>query len=162
MYAALYAYDGGVINVGGDSTKSVIITSTSDGINAVNHKGAAFVSVKASESVSIVSDTFALWAQNGTQSTQAPESHSSITVEAPTISIEGKEEAIVAFSNGEINVTGNATIKGGSALIDTRGYASVNINRDNSNATTVLEGDIVFETPNVEGGDSNFLSLIHI
>ncbi len=156
MYAALYAYDGGVINVGGDSTKSVIITSTSDGINAVNHKGAAFVSVKASESVSIVSDTFALWAQNGTQSTQAPESHSSITVEAPTISIEGKEEAIVAFSNGEINVTGNATIKGGSALIDTRGYASVNINRDNSNATTVLEGDIVFETPNVEGGDSNF------
>ena len=158
MYAALYAYNGGVINVGGDSTKSVIITSTSDGINAVNleKKGAAFVSVKASESVSIVSDTFALWAQNGTQSTQAPESHSSITVEAPTISIEGKEEAIVAFSNGEINVTGNATIKGGSALIDTRGYASVNINRDNSNATTVLEGDIVFETPNVEGGDGNF------
>lgn len=158
MYAALYAYNGGVINVGGDSTKSVIITSTSDGINAVNleKKGAAFVSVKASESVSIVSDTFALWAQNGTQSTQAPESHSSITVEAPTISIEGKEEAIVAFSNGEINVTGNATIKGGSALIDTRGYASVNINRDNSNATTVLEGDIVFETPNVEGGNGNF------
>lgn len=75
-------------------------------------KGSGFVSVKASESVSIVSDTFALWAQNGTQSTQAPESHSSITVEAPTISIEGKEEAIVAFSNGEINVTGNATIKG--------------------------------------------------
>lgn len=36
MYAALYAYNGGVINVGGDSTKSVIITSTSDGINAVN------------------------------------------------------------------------------------------------------------------------------
>ena len=82
MYAALYAYNGGVINVGGDSTKSVIITSTSDGINAVNleKKGAAFVSVKASESVSIVSDTFALWAQNGTQSTQAPESHSSIAV----------------------------------------------------------------------------------
>lgn len=65
MYAALYAYNGGVINVGGDSTKSVIITSTSDGINAVNleKKGAAFVSVKASESVSIVSMTLsALWA----------------------------------------------------------------------------------------------------
>ena len=105
--------------------------------------------------MSIVSDTIALWAQNGTQSTQAPESHSSITVEAPTISIEGKEEAIVAFSNSEINVTGNATIKGGSALIDARGNASVNINRDNSNATTVLEGDIVFETPNVGGGNSN-------
>jgi len=157
MHAALYAYDGGVINVGGDSTKSVIITSTSGGIDAIRHdpKGAAFVSVKASESVSIVSDTFALWAQNGTESTQAPESHSSITVEAPTISIEAKKQAIVAFSNAEINITGNATIKGGSALIDTRGYASVNINRDNSNATTVLEGDIVFETPNVEGGVSN-------
>ena len=47
-YAALHAYDGGVINVGGDSTKSVIITSTSDGINAINHKGAAFVYVKSS------------------------------------------------------------------------------------------------------------------
>ena len=159
--SALGAYGGGVINVGGDSTKSVIITSTSYGIDALDHlednveKGPAFVSVKASESVSIVSGTVALWAQNGTQSTQAPESHSSITVEAPTISIEGKEGAIFAYSNSEINVTGNATIKGGSALIEARGNASVNINRDNSNATTVLEGDIVFATPNVEGGNSN-------
>ena len=159
--SALGAYGGGVINVGGDSTKSVIITSTSYGIDALDHlgdnveKGPAFVSVKASESVSIVSGTVALWAQNGTQDPQAPKSHSSITVEAPTISIEGKEAAIFAFSNSEINVTGNATIKGGSALIDARGNASVNINRDNSNATTVLEGDIVFATPNVEGGNSN-------
>ncbi len=156
-YAALYAYNGGRISVGGDSTKSVVITSTSDGINAVNLKrqGAAFVSVKASELISIVSDTYAIWGQNGTQQTQAPESHSTITIEAPSINIEGKDEAIVAFSNSEINIKGDATIKGGTNLIDTRGYASVNINRDNSNATTVLQGDIVFETPNVEGGDGN-------
>ncbi len=156
-YAALYAYNGGIINVGGDVTRSVLITSTSDGINAVNlqSKGAAYVSVKASESVSILSDTYALWAQNGTQSTQAPESHSSITIDALAINIEGKKTAIIAFSNGEINIVGNATIKGTGSLIDTRGFASVNINKDNPNATTVLQGDIKFETPNVEGGESN-------
>ena len=156
-YAALYAYNGGQISVGGDSTKSVVINSTSDGIHAINLKqqGAGIVSVKASESISITSDTYAIWGQNGTQLTQAPESHSTITIEAPSISIEGKEEAIVAYSNSEINIKGNATIKGGTNLIDTRGYASVNINKDNSNATTVLQGDIVFETPNVDGGDGN-------
>lgn len=71
-----------------------------------------------------------------------------ISLNGENININAKNYGLVAFSGSELNVNGNLVVNVVNAknAIDTRGNAIININTDGKH-TTVLNGDIVFETP---------------
>ncbi len=107
--------------------------------------------------------TFALHVQNNTQiangSDDFPENPASVNINAENIVINSKGLGISAFSNGQMNVYGNLVVNAKNA-IDTRGNATIKINTDGKH-TTVLNGDIVFETPYREGKPENSGNLIN-
>ena len=71
-----------------------------------------------------------------------------ISLNGENINLKSKEYGLVAFSGSKLNVNGNLVVNVVNAknAIDTRGNAIININTDGKH-TTVLNGDIVFETP---------------
>lgn len=76
-----------------------------------------------------------------------------ISLNGENININAKNYGLVAFSGSELNVNGNLVVNVVNAknAIDTRGNAIININTDGKH-TTVLNGDIVFETPYTDSG----------
>lgn len=104
---------------------------------------------------------FALHVQNGTQAgdEDTPENAASVDINAENIVINGTDLGISAFSNGQMNINGNLTVNAINA-IDTRGNATININTDGKH-TTVLNGDIVFETPYTPDKPQNSGNLIN-
>ena len=101
----------------------------------------------------------AIWIQNITQLETAPDGAASVTLNADNININSGNLGIVAFSNSQVNINGDLTVDADHA-IDTRGNATININTDGAH-TTVLNGDIVFETPNTPGNPQNSGNLIN-
>ena len=101
----------------------------------------------------------AIWIQNITQYETAPKGAASVTLNADNININSGNLGIVAFSNSQVNINGDLTVDADHA-IDTRGNATININTDGAH-TTVLNGDIVFETPNTPGNPQNSGNLIN-
>ena len=102
---------------------------------------------------------FALHVQNNTQTDIAPEDAAAVDINADNITINGTDLGISAFSNGQMNINGNLVVNADHA-IDTRGNATININTDGAH-TTVLNGDIVFETPNTPSDPQNSGNLIN-
>lgn len=102
---------------------------------------------------------FALHVQNNTQTETAPSNAASVDINANNIVINGSDLGISAFSNGQMNVNGNLVVNATNA-IDTRGNATININTDGQH-TTVLNGDIVFETPNTPSDPQNSGNIIN-
>lgn len=88
-------------------------------------------------------DAPAVWVQNS----------GSVSLNGENININAKNYGLVAFSGSELNVNGNLVVNVVNAknAIDTRGNAIININTDGKH-TTVLNGDIVFETPYTDSG----------
>ena len=76
-----------------------------------------------------------------------------ISLNGENININAKNYGLVAFSGSELNVNGNLVVNVVNAknAIDTRGNVIININTDGKH-TTVLNGDIVFETPYTGSG----------
>ena len=76
-----------------------------------------------------------------------------ISLNGENININAKNYGLIAFSGSELNVNGNLVVNVVNAknAIDTRGNAIININTDGKH-TTVLNGDIVFETPYTGSG----------
>lgn len=76
-----------------------------------------------------------------------------ISLNGENININAKNYGLIAFSGSELNVNGNLVVNVVNAknAIDTRGNAIININTDGKH-TTVLNGDIVFETPYTDSG----------
>lgn len=115
------------------------------------------------------SNTFGIHVQNNTQLGIDDESYkdtiknaASITINADKIDVTNKNVSglgLSAFSNGQMNITGNLTVTAEHA-IDVRGNSTVNIN-ENGEHSTVLNGDIVFETPNTPGDPQNSGNLIN-
>lgn len=105
------------------------------------------------------SGVYAVLVQNGTDTGQAPENTASLTLKADQITINGDYAGLMAFSHGRLDVEGNLTVNAMNA-IDTRGNATININTS-GNYTTVLNGDIVFETPNSPGDSQNSGKIIN-
>lgn len=103
--------------------------------------------------------TGAVWVQNSTQSQIAPEGASSVSLTADNINVNAPKLGLVAFSNGQLDVNGNLVVNAEHA-IDTRGNATININTDGVH-TTVLNGDIVFETPNTPSDPQNSGNIIN-
>ncbi len=90
-------------------------------------------------------DATALQVQNNTQESTAPDNASSVAVEADNITVTSDHIGIASWSNGQMNINGNLTVNAKNAL-DVRGHSTTNINTE-GNHSTVLNGDIVFETP---------------
>lgn len=105
------------------------------------------------------SGVYAVFVQNGTDTGSAPENTASLTLKADRITINGDYAGLMAFSHGHLDVEGNLTVNAMNA-IDTRGNATININT-RGNYTTVLNGDIVFETPNSPDDSQNSGKIIN-
>lgn len=138
------AKSGAHLTIGNEKTDKITITSGDDGIRAI--KG--YVSLNANE-VSIdckaEAGSAAIWLQNNTEDKDAPANPASVTIKAEKIDLRGNEFGVVAYSNGQLTLNGDTTITGKNAL-DVRGHSTTNINTDGKHST-VLNGDIVFETP---------------
>lgn len=78
----------------------------------------------------------AVWAQGG----------GFISLNGENINIKAEKYGLVAFSEGKLDINGNLVVNVKNNAIDTRGNAIININTYGKH-TTVLNGDIVFETP---------------
>lgn len=163
----------GVLVIGDkDHTESVEINGGSkDGLfirrNDASLKGEMKVEIKATDSIKINCDATSgyagIWLQNNTEQYPRPENVATLNLEADNIEITSKGLALAAFSNSELNINGNLNIDSGEVAIDTRGNALININQgvDNENNTTVINGDIVFETPNSPGDAQNSGKIIN-
>lgn len=138
------ANTGAHLTIGNDKTDKITITSGDDGIRAIQ----GYVSLNAKE-VSIdckaESGSAAIWLQNNTETESAPANAASINIKADKIDLKGNQFGVVAYSNGQLTLNGDTTITGKNAL-DVRGHSTTNINTE-GNHSTVLNGDIVFETP---------------
>lgn len=138
------AKSGAHLTIGNEKTDKITITSGDVGIEAI--KG--YVSLNANE-VSIdckaEAGSAAIWLQNNTEDKDAPANPASVTIKAEKIDLRGNEFGVVAYSNGQLILNGDTTITGKNAL-DVRGHSTTNINTDGKHST-VLNGDIVFETP---------------
>lgn len=135
---------GAHLTIGNEKTDKITITSGNDGIRAI--KG--YVSLNANEvSIDCKAETgsAAIWLQNNTEDKDAPANPASVTIKAEKIDLRGNEFGVVAYSNGQLTLNGDTTITGKNAL-DVRGHSTTNINTDGKHST-VLNGDIVFETP---------------
>lgn len=88
-------------------------------------------------------DAPAVWGEGG----------GSVSLNGENINVKAKNYGLVAFSGSKLNVNGNLVVNVVNAknAIDTRGNAIININTDGKH-TTVLNGDIVFETPYTGSG----------
>ena len=146
---AVAAYDGGTINLGNENTDSVEVNGNFSGIIALAKNSKVNV---VSKKIVVNSTDFGVHVQNNTEETTAPDGAASIKLKADEITVNSKSLGLSAFSNGQMDVNGNLTVTAENA-IDVRGYSTMNINTDGKH-TTVLNGDVVFETPN-EPGNAN-------
>lgn len=92
----------------------------------------------------------AVWVQNS----------GSVSLNGENININAKNYGLVAFSEGELDINGNLVVNVKNNAIDTRGNAIININTDGKH-TTVLNGDIVFETPAYPNSGNSSGSIIN-
>lgn len=104
------------------------------------------------------SSTFGIHVQNNSQTPEAPGNTAFVKVEADTITINGGEIGVSAYSNGKIDLTGDLTVTAKHA-IEARGNSTININQDGKHKT-VLTGDIVFGTPATSDDSQNSGNLI--
>lgn len=109
------------------------------------------------DSVSVTAtgeDASALQVQNNTELGDAPANASRVAIDADNITVTSDVIGIASWSNGQMNIKGNLTVKAKNAL-DVRGHSTTNINTE-GNHSTVLNGDIVFETPwTLDAGSNN-------
>ena len=99
-----------------------------------------------------------IWVQNNTQANPNSGDSAKVTVKAENTTIKAST-GIIAFSNSQVTINSNLTIDATNA-IDTRGNSIVNINTDGKHST-VLNGDIVFETPATPEDSQNSGNLIN-
>lgn len=136
---------------GSENTEKINIDAGDDGIRIIR----GYADIKAKEiNFNIRADgCAAIWLQNNTEDDIAPVDAASAKLTADKITINATDRGLVAYSNGQMAVNGDLTIDAPIAL-DVRGVSTVNINAD-GNHKTVLNGDIVFETPNSPGDAQN-------
>ena len=104
-------------------------------------------------------NAFGVYVGNTSDEKVAPDNTATMNINADSIEINSSEIGIGAFSNGQMNINGNLIVNAKNA-IDTRCYATINVNADGKHKT-VLNGDIVFETPATPDDKSNSSEIIN-
>ena len=155
----------GNLTIGSDITEKVSVTSSGDmGIFVAEPNCKAVISSKVFTVVMSgeKEEQYAIHVRNTTQTEIAPDKASSLDIVADKIYISNESKGglgLSAFSNGQLNVSGDLVVNADHA-IDTRGYATINVNTDGKHST-VLNGDIVFETPNTPEDPQDSGNLIN-
>lgn len=159
----------GTVVVGSDTTQRVILTS-SDAESVALETSEAGVTTILADAVEVNAADTGISAIEGTINIKAANTLSVVTTGGYGIHVQGNDEAqaeersafvninaghtvvtasngaaLLAFSNGELNVDGDLTVTASTA-IEARGNATVNINRTGAD-TVVMTGDIIFATP---------------
>ena len=140
------------VNVKGNSVMALTAIGTNSKLEV--NADSLFVNVESTSK-----DGYGIHAQNKTPDIDAPDTAASVNITANNIVVNSNALGISAFSNGQMNVNGNLVVNAKNA-IDTRGNATININTDGQH-TTVLNGDIVFETPYTPEDTQNSGNLIN-
>ena len=150
-----------VVSIGDGTTNTLKVQSAGDAVNVIAASGGAHSPTLnlTAETIEITAEGAGIWAQNNTQSGTAPEKHTVVSIDAKKTTITAGTSGIFAFSNSEVNVTGSLEINAPRA-IDARGNSTVNINQS-GDGTVVLNGDIVFETPNTPGDSQHSGNIIN-
>ena len=166
---AIDAYNQSTITVGDKSTKKLSIISRTESKNGNNFTLSAtkggHINVTA-ENISIAAkghnDEYnaAVLLQNSTQDEDSPETASSINITGTNIDISSDGNGFNVYSNGKLNINGNLNASALNNIIDTRGNAVININTDGLHST-VLNGDIAFETPYTPDDSQNSGDIIN-
>ena len=152
--------------IGNENTETITITSDATGgsgfagIFMRNDGKDAGPTVKLkAQTINITTEDSGVWLQNGTEYTETPDNRTHLTISAENITINTPNgSGLRVFSNSKLDVEGNLVINAKDA-IDTRGNSIINVNTSGK-YSTVLNGDIVFETPNVKNGDSHLSGSI--
>ncbi len=151
---AIYSKNGAIGNVGGENTSSITLDAVQMAASAqvdgvLNLKATDNISITSKNSfavkagkrglVSIVANQVditnknvlaALWVENDTKDSNGTLATIDIKANDINLSTENGYAAIVALSQGVVNVSGNTTISAPSDAIVARGNATVNINAD--------------------------------
>lgn len=130
-----------IVSVTAKGNKVMALTAIGTNSKLEVNADSLFVNVESTSK-----DGYGIHAHNKSQDTVAPDKAASVNITANNIVVNSNALGISAFSNGQMNVNGNLVVNAKNA-IDTRGNATIKINTDGEH-TTVLNGDIVFETPN--------------
>ncbi len=143
-----------IVSVNAKGNKVMALTAIGTNSKLEVNADSLFVNVESTSK-----DGYGIHAHNTTQDTVAPDTAASVNITANNIVVNSNALGISAFSNGQMNVNGNLVVNAKNA-IDTRGNATININKDGQH-TTVLNGDIVFETPYTPEDTQNSGNLIN-
>ena len=144
-----------IVSVNAKGNKVMALTAIGTNSKLKVNADSLFVNVESTSK-----DGYGIHAQNNTQDIDAPNTAASVNITANNIVVNSNALGISAFSNGQMNVNGNLVVNAKNA-IDTRGNATININTDGQQHTTVLNGDIVFETPYTPEDTQNSGNLIN-
>ena len=158
---AVYVATNGNVELGNTNSTIQINSTGSSGMGMTAIGTGSSLTVKGKDLIVNVTGEygFGIHVQNNTQDDIAPEHAAKINIEADNILVNSTSLGLSAFSNGQMNVNGNLVVNAENA-IDVRGNSTVNINTDGEHST-VLNGDIVFETPNTPGNPQNSGNLIN-
>lgn len=151
---AIQASDGGQISIDAGKVKA---ESSSIGIIALGKDAGTKIDIKAKELT--VNADYGIWLQNNTETSTGEEKATAVTVNADKTVITGKESGLLAFSSSCLTINSDLAVTA-TKVMDVRGNSTVNINQDGKKST-VLKGDVVFETPNAPGNSQNSGALIN-
>lgn len=126
------------VSISASSKNAIGVFSLNEGSSISIKGGSVSVTAKGEEAK-------ALQVQNNTELGDAPANASSVAIDANEIAVTSDHIGIASWSHGQMNINGNLIVNAKNAL-DVRGHSTTNINT-NGNHSTVLNGDIVFETP---------------
>ncbi len=149
----LQASEPSVMEVGSrNGTELISIETDSMGVFALA-QGTINMQAETINVVSKASGIGAIHAQNNNEDGTAPSDAASVKIDAGTLYVENTDAngaGFSAFSHGQLAVDADITVKA-TNVIDVRGNSKVSLNASGEH-TTNLTGDIIFETPNEEGG----------
>ncbi len=149
---------GAKLKLGSSNTEEISITSSSMGIFVLEKAQLSIESKKLTVTENSESG-FGIHVQNNSQVEDSPSDAAHLTIKADEIVVNSKALGLSAFSNGKMDIEGNITVNAMNA-IDVRGNSIVNVNVDGKHST-VLNGDIVFETPATPDDPQNSGNLIN-
>ena len=138
-YASANATDGGIVNLG-NGTQDINISSTED-ISVWALKAGSHVDIKG-KNITITSENGSgVWAQNNT--TTSTGQIATVDITGDNINISAERNAVVAMSQGIMNIVGNTTLSGDNVIL-TRGNAQTHINAAGDKIVK-MDGDIAFD-----------------